>query len=267
MQWHFHKTLYQTEDVPQDMVGRRTNVVTWLKSLEDAAALLITFLRNAGAVQELKADKQYNLQRLNDKYQIVPAQMEALLPIWKISVWIWKADYLYQYRALCTNSERSLSALWGKLIVEVLVQNLDVALEELNRLKEIIDLIFFCSSPKSAVVVPADRATAASSTLFLYILLGLGQPMTEWWNLQCLAYQVLSPVRFATNTLRGAVRRSAYHCLFQLRRPSVWFQYWSNLKPIKKQKSYPSKFSNDESPASMIVNLQNKLRNSKELPM
>lgn len=49
------------------------------------------------------------------------------------------ADYLYQYRALSMNSERSLSALWGKLAAEILMQNWDIALEELNRLKEIID--------------------------------------------------------------------------------------------------------------------------------
>ncbi|AQK53618.1 Eukaryotic translation initiation factor 3 subunit E [Zea mays] len=49
------------------------------------------------------------------------------------------ADYLYQYGALCTNSERNVSALWGKLAAEILMQNWDLALEELNRLKEIID--------------------------------------------------------------------------------------------------------------------------------
>lgn len=65
-----HKTLYQTEDVPQDMVERRADVVARLKSLEDAAASLVAFLQNAGAVQELKADKHYNLQMLNDKYQV-----------------------------------------------------------------------------------------------------------------------------------------------------------------------------------------------------
>nr|XP_011462177.1 PREDICTED: uncharacterized protein LOC105350884 [Fragaria vesca subsp. vesca] len=50
-----------------------------------------------------------------------------------------------QYRALCTNSERSLSALWGKLAAEILMQNWDIALEELNRLKEIIDSKNFSS--------------------------------------------------------------------------------------------------------------------------
>ncbi|KAL6194477.1 hypothetical protein ACLB2K_035561 [Fragaria x ananassa] len=54
-------------------------------------------------------------------------------------------DYLFQYRALCTNSERSLSALWGKLAAEILMQNWDIALEELNRLKEIIDSKYFSS--------------------------------------------------------------------------------------------------------------------------
>lgn len=65
-----HKTLYHTEDVPQDMVERRADVVARLKSLEDAAAPLVAFLQNPAAVQELRADKHYNLQMLNDKYQV-----------------------------------------------------------------------------------------------------------------------------------------------------------------------------------------------------
>ncbi|PON35000.1 Eukaryotic translation initiation factor 3 subunit E [Parasponia andersonii] len=64
-----HKSLYHTEDVPQDMVERRADVVARLKALEDSAAPLVTFLQNPAAVQELRADKQYNLQMLNDRYQ------------------------------------------------------------------------------------------------------------------------------------------------------------------------------------------------------
>jgi len=75
--------------------------------------------------------------------QIGPAQIEALYQYAKFQFecgnYSGAADYLYQYRALCTNSERSLSALWGKLAAEILMQNWDIALEELNRLKEIID--------------------------------------------------------------------------------------------------------------------------------
>src|SRR6266540_4048776 len=78
--------------------------------------------------------------------QIGPDQIEALYQYAKFQFecgnYSGAADYLYQYRALCTNSEKSVSALWGKLAAEILMQNWDVALEELNRLKEIIDSRF-----------------------------------------------------------------------------------------------------------------------------
>lgn len=65
-----HKNLYHTEDVPQDMVERRAEVVARLKALEESAAPLVGFLQNPNAVQELRADKHYNLQMLSDRYQV-----------------------------------------------------------------------------------------------------------------------------------------------------------------------------------------------------
>ncbi|KAK4392482.1 Eukaryotic translation initiation factor 3 subunit E [Sesamum angolense] len=148
-----HKSLYRSEDVPTEMVERRAEVVGRLKALEEAAAPLITFLQNPNAVQELRTDKQYNLQMLNDRYQIGPDQIEALYQYAKFQFecgnYSGAADYLYQYRALCTNNERNLSALWGKLAAEILMQNWDIALEELNHLKEIIDSkVSECNSNK-----------------------------------------------------------------------------------------------------------------------
>ncbi|KAG6383782.1 hypothetical protein SASPL_156449 [Salvia splendens] len=138
-----HKSLYRSDDVPQDMIDRRAEVVGRLKVLEDGAAPLIGFLQNPQAVQELRADKQYNLQMLNERYQIGPEQIDALYDYAKFQFecgnYSGAADYLHQYRALCTNNDKSLSALWGKLAAEVLMQNWDIALEELNHLKEIID--------------------------------------------------------------------------------------------------------------------------------
>ncbi|RRT80587.1 hypothetical protein GW17_00032575 [Ensete ventricosum] len=145
-----HKALYHTEDVPQDMVGRRVEVVARLKSLEESAAPLISFLQNASLVQELRPDKQYNIQMLHDRFQVC-SWIEALYQYAKFQFecgnYSGAADYLYQYRALCTNSERNLSALWGKLAAEILMQNWDTALEELNRLKEIIDSKVILNDP------------------------------------------------------------------------------------------------------------------------
>ncbi|KAG7027648.1 Eukaryotic translation initiation factor 3 subunit E, partial [Cucurbita argyrosperma subsp. argyrosperma] len=147
-----HKSLYHTDDVPQGMAISWVEVVARLKALEESAAPLVAFLQNPAAVQELRADKQYNLQMLNDRYQIGPDQIEALYQYAKFQFecgnYSGAADYLYQYRALCTDSERSLSALWGKLAAEILMQNWDIAVEELNRLKEIIDSKNFSSPMK-----------------------------------------------------------------------------------------------------------------------
>lgn len=93
--------------------------------------------------------------------QIGPDQIEALYQYAKFQFecgnYSGAADYLYQYRALCTNSERSLSALWGKLAAEILMQNWDIALEEVNRLKEIID---------SKVIYFIGRFTCAFTSLY-----------------------------------------------------------------------------------------------------
>lgn len=52
------------------MIERRAEVVGRLQSLQDGAAPLIAFLQDPNAVQELRADKQYNLHMLKEKYQV-----------------------------------------------------------------------------------------------------------------------------------------------------------------------------------------------------
>ena len=57
-----HKSLHGTDDVPEDMVKRCAEVVSRLRSLEEAAALQL--------VQELRSDKQYNIHMLQERYQV-----------------------------------------------------------------------------------------------------------------------------------------------------------------------------------------------------
>lgn len=49
------------------------------------------------------------------------------------------ADLLSYYRLLGSNQESLFGALWGKLAAEILMQNWDVALEDLLRLKEAVE--------------------------------------------------------------------------------------------------------------------------------
>eukprot|EP00245_Coleochaete_scutata_P003740 TRINITY_DN155_c1_g1_i1.p1 TRINITY_DN155_c1_g1~~TRINITY_DN155_c1_g1_i1.p1 ORF type:complete len:445 (+),score=113.80 TRINITY_DN155_c1_g1_i1:60-1337(+) len=138
-----HKNLYNSDEVPPAMEAKRSEVIQKLNQQEQAASSLIQFLQDPLKVQELKTDKQYNLQMLQDQFKIGPDQIEALYQYAKFQFecgnYSGASDYLYQYRTLCTNSDRSFSALWGKFACEILMQNWDVAMEEMTRLKEIID--------------------------------------------------------------------------------------------------------------------------------
>ncbi|KAL6639557.1 hypothetical protein ACP70R_023287 [Stipagrostis hirtigluma subsp. patula] len=144
-----HSSLRGADAVPTGMASRRAEVVARLRSLEETAAPLVAFLQDPQLVRELRPDRQYNVHMLQGRFQIGPDQIEALYQYAKFQFecgnYSGAADYLSQYRALCTNSERSVSALWGKLAAEILMQNWDIALEELNRLKEIIDSKNFSS--------------------------------------------------------------------------------------------------------------------------
>jgi translation initiation factor 3 subunit E len=65
-----HKSLHGTDDVPADMVARRSEVVARLRTLDEAAAPIVAFLSNQQLVQELRLDKQYNIHMLQERYQV-----------------------------------------------------------------------------------------------------------------------------------------------------------------------------------------------------
>ncbi|KAJ7525811.1 hypothetical protein O6H91_17G067800 [Diphasiastrum complanatum] len=162
-----YKSLYHTEYPLQEMLDRRTEVMDRLKYLEELAAPLVSFLQNPALVQELRPDKQYNLQMLHDRFQIRSEQIEALYQFAKFQFecgnYSGAGDFLYQYRTLCTNVDRSFSALWGKLAAEILMQNWDVAVEELNRLKETID-----SRPDPPLTQLKNRTWLMHWSLFIF---------------------------------------------------------------------------------------------------
>jgi translation initiation factor 3 subunit E len=66
------------------------------------------------------------------------------------------ADYLYHFRVLSTVTYLTTSAHWGKLASDILTGRWEVALEELNTLREIID-------SRSPATLPASAPAAANN--------------------------------------------------------------------------------------------------------
>jgi hypothetical protein len=61
------------------------------------------------------------------------------LGTWTIEPIAAAADFLYHYRTLCTSNEKGFSALWGKFAADILMQDWETALEDMARLREVID--------------------------------------------------------------------------------------------------------------------------------
>lgn len=69
------------------------------------------------------------------------------------------ADYLYHFRVLSTDTELNTSAHWGKLASDILTGKWEIALEELNTLREVID-----SRAPTSLLLPTSTITPSAPT-------------------------------------------------------------------------------------------------------
>eukprot|EP00798_Chlamydomonas_sp_ICE-L_P007133 gene7133-239_t len=145
-----HKMLHNTEEVPQAMKDHRVTVIARLRQLQTDVDPIIKCLENPAVIRNFKQDKAFNLQFLQEDFQIGPDQVEALYQYAKFQFdcgnYSTAAELLQPYRTLCINNERNISALWGKLSSDILMQNFDAAREDINKLKEVIDNQTFANS-------------------------------------------------------------------------------------------------------------------------
>jgi len=138
-----HKKLDTSNTVPAEMVDRRNSVVKKLSDLQSECNAILKALETLPPGKQLRQEK-IPLQVLQEKNsEITPESIDALYRYAKFQFecgnYSAAAEYLYLFRALSTNQEKNFSALWGKFAAEILMQNWELALEDMNRLKEIID--------------------------------------------------------------------------------------------------------------------------------
>mmetsp|Transcript_27274 Transcript_27274/g.73705 ORF Transcript_27274/g.73705 Transcript_27274/m.73705 type:complete len:423 (+) Transcript_27274:20-1288(+) len=138
-----HKSLYEGSPIPPAMKERRAEVVARLRQLQQDVDPIIKCLENPNVVRNFRQDKTFNMQFLQEDFSIGPEHVEALYLYAKFQFecgnYSMAADLLQPYRTLCTSSERNMSALWGKLSSDILMQNFEAAREDINKLRDAID--------------------------------------------------------------------------------------------------------------------------------
>ncbi|EFN52550.1 hypothetical protein CHLNCDRAFT_138996 [Chlorella variabilis] len=147
-----YQQLNQTDEVPESLRQRRGEVVAKLKSLEGAVKPITDFLSNEENVKLLKQDKTQNMTFLQKEFNIGPEQVDALYHFakWNFECGNYSAaaEYLYHYRTLSTHPERTIASLWGKVAADVLLQEFGSAMDDILKLKEMLDVDTFAPVAK-----------------------------------------------------------------------------------------------------------------------
>jgi len=138
-----YKSLHSATEAPSEMSVRREQVIANLQKLQHNAKKIVAFLSNPALVKSLRSDKQYNLTLLRDSHQIETEDVESLFHYAKFQFecgnYNASSEFLYHYRSLNTNDDRGASALWGKFASDILNQQWDAAVEDMNRLKDLVE--------------------------------------------------------------------------------------------------------------------------------
>ncbi|KAF7790196.1 hypothetical protein EIP86_001148 [Pleurotus ostreatoroseus] len=131
------------EEVPAEFAGKRENALSTNERLQQEAQAVLNVIENPEVAQALRQDKNQNLQYLKEHYNVTLEQINALYNFGQFQYtygnYSGAADYLYHFRVLSTDPDLTLSAHWGKLACDILTGKWDIALEELNTLREAID--------------------------------------------------------------------------------------------------------------------------------
>ncbi|KAF8157802.1 eukaryotic translation initiation factor 3 subunit 6 [Crassisporium funariophilum] len=135
--------IYPGEKVPAEFDLKRQNAVSTNERLQQEAQAVLDVIENPDVAQALRQDKNQNLQYLKDNYNLTLEQITALYNFGQFQYsygnYSGAADYLYHFRVLSTDNDLNTSAHWGKLSSDILTGRWDVALEELNTLRDAID--------------------------------------------------------------------------------------------------------------------------------
>merc|ERR1712136_278121 len=140
------KHLYPDKDVPKELKEKRTAVVAELKRQQQAVQPITEILGKEEVMKQIETsrdgrqlfetlakDHKFKSEYLDDLYDYAKFQYEC-------GNYSGASEYLYFHRVLAPPSDKNfMNALWGKLASEILMQNWEAALEEVNRIKEIID--------------------------------------------------------------------------------------------------------------------------------
>lgn len=140
------RQLYPNQDVPIALRDKRSSVVAQLKQLQSETEPIIKIFEDETVVDQIEStrDGRDLFQFLEKEHNFKLNMLDTLYAYAKFQYecgnYTGATEYLSFHRVLVPpEDKRAISSLWGKLASEILMQNWDAALEDLQRLQEVID--------------------------------------------------------------------------------------------------------------------------------
>mmetsp|Transcript_9847 Transcript_9847/g.29291 ORF Transcript_9847/g.29291 Transcript_9847/m.29291 type:complete len:436 (-) Transcript_9847:135-1442(-) len=137
-----YKELHKTNVVPDDYEKRRDDVVAQIAPVKEDVGPLLEIVEDLGRVTELRQEKLFTLGYLQ-QFDVTPEHVDALHRYAKFTYDCGdygKAEHLLlHFRLLTSKPEKSISALWGKLACDVLLNDWEKAHEDIMSLKDLIE--------------------------------------------------------------------------------------------------------------------------------
>ncbi|KAJ3205168.1 Eukaryotic translation initiation factor 3 subunit E [Dinochytrium kinnereticum] len=133
------------EDNLPDFEKKRNAVLQKYEELQEESSSIMAIITDPNVIQQLKQDKLANVQFLEEKFNYRPEMLQTLYEFsrvrYSVGDYSGAADMLYHFRILSTDFDSNLNALWGKLAAEILTQNWESAMDEVTKLRELIDKV------------------------------------------------------------------------------------------------------------------------------
>ena len=126
------------------MAQRRKAIIAEWEALKPKAIPVLTALQKPEILQQMKQhDKLHNLKLLTEtqgfKADVVPLLFQYGKLLYDIANYQNAAEVMFFYKLLSTDVDKCFEAAWGKLASEILCANWETALEDLLRMRDMID--------------------------------------------------------------------------------------------------------------------------------
>ncbi|XP_058803753.1 eukaryotic translation initiation factor 3 subunit E isoform X2 [Phymastichus coffea] len=140
------KQLYPDVNVPEEMKNRRQEILQELSRLQQNAKVVLDFIGDENVMKKMESmrDSKALIKFLAEEVEFKIEMMDDIVKLAKYRYecgnYQTASSYLYFYMLVMPPTDKNyLNASWGKLASEILTQDWDTALEDVNKVRELID--------------------------------------------------------------------------------------------------------------------------------